>query len=42
MTAQVRDGRQDAHDKSVDVVLDAFLFPEGHQLAFDLPGQRAG
>jgi hypothetical protein len=42
MTVQVRDGRHDTYDKSVDVVLDALLFPERHQLAFDMPGQRAG
>jgi hypothetical protein len=42
MTVQVRDGRQDTHDKSADVALNAFLFPESHQLAFDMPGQRAG
>ena len=41
MTVQIRHGPHDAHDKSVDVALDALSFPECHQLAFDMPGQRA-
>jgi hypothetical protein len=42
MTVQVRKGRHNTHDKSVEVALDALLLPESHQLAFDMPSQRAG
>lgn len=41
MTVQIHEGRHDTYDQSVDIALDAFVFPESHQLALDLPGQRA-